>query len=125
MDGTMTPLVELVDLAARRGWVLGSDSDGALMWTRGGDEVMARFATSQRVTWCQRRQLYYPGACGRCLEEHVGVGLPKGELASETSGGGRGDEGLRMLRYWLGEGEPRGFGEVVPEFQWCPDHAAP
>lgn len=123
MDGTMTPLVELVDLAARRGWVLGSESGGGLMWTRGGDEVAARFSTtSQRVTWCQQRRLYYPGACDRCLEDHVGEGLPKGELASETTGGGRGDEGLRMLRHWLGEVEARGFGEVDPAFQWCPDH---
>ncbi|MCA4727226.1 hypothetical protein [Mycolicibacterium fortuitum] len=123
MDGVVSPLVELVDLAARRGWTLGSESGGGLMWTRGGDEVVARFArTSQRVTWSERRRLYYPGACEQCLAEHVGEGLSKGELVSDSTGGGSGDEGLRWLRYWLGECEARGFGEVDPALWWCPEH---
>lgn len=123
MIGSLSPLVELVDLAARRGWTLGEESGGGLMWTRGGDEVTAQFAaTSQRVTWSQRRQLYYPGACAQCLTEHVGQGLSKGDLVSECSGGGGGEDGLRILRYWLGECEARGFGDVDPEMGWCPQH---
>ncbi|MBU8813909.1 hypothetical protein KL953_34150 [Mycolicibacterium goodii] len=119
----VSPLVELVDLAARRHWTLGSESGGGLMWTRGGDEVIARFAkTSQRVTWCQLTRLYYPGACDQCLSEQLGDGRPKEELMSECSGGGSGDEGLRMLRHWLG-GVLRGFGEVERGLWWCPDHS--
>lgn len=119
MVESVTPLVELVDLAARRGWTLGGESGGGVMWTRGGDEVVAGFAVSQRVTWSMRRQLYYSGWCEQCVNDSVGVGLPKGDLVSECNGGGRGDAGLRMLRYWLGECEVRGFGDVDPSWQGC------
>ncbi|MFV8161126.1 hypothetical protein ACNQVK_03140 [Mycobacterium sp. 134] len=110
-------LVEIVDLAARRGWTLGTTAEGGLWWTRGGDEVQATFAkASQRLIRCELIQVYY-------RDHHECDPRPQGvELEREiAAAGGRGEQGLSLLRHWLNE-PPRNFGDPSLASRPCPVH---
>ncbi|SLH41822.1 hypothetical protein [Mycobacteroides abscessus] len=113
VEGPLAPLVELVDLAARRGWTLGAAPAGeGLTWTRGGDEIEAVFSkVSLRVKRCQWSRLYYVGY--REGDPHPGLaGELVRELTQVLTGGG---DGLRGMRYWLND-SPRGFYD--PNMYW-------
>lgn len=49
----LTPLVELVALAAQHGWAIAATDDGHLEWRRQANSIVATFTKStQRPRWC-------------------------------------------------------------------------
>lgn len=96
----MTPLLELVDLAARNGWELVGEDKGGLEWKRAGNSVWARFAKSS-----QRPQ-------NVALINHH----PAGDVCvfAGVGNGGDSEEAIDSLRKWFAM-RPREAGQPT---QW-------
>lgn len=46
VSSAITPLVELVALAAQNGWEIAATADGDLEWIRDGNRIVAKFSKS-------------------------------------------------------------------------------
>lgn len=99
----MTPLVELVDLAARHGWQIAATLDGELEWTRGANRVVARFAKStQRPRYCGLFSYH----SDRPAADFTDGQLPLGPVVWRGVGnGGDRDEAAASLRRWFTQRE--------------------
>lgn len=82
---TLTPLVELVALAAATGWVVGAFSakDDAFLWKREANEVVAKFAGASNPSYCALLNYVESDAGERRLDRVVFRGL--GDGSADTS----------------------------------------
>lgn len=93
---SVSPLVELTDLAARHGWrVLAGEQPGEVRWVRGANQIVAQFArASQRPLHCAL--LNYTAASGAEESPQLGPVVFRG-----VGNGGGSAEALASLRRWL------------------------
>lgn len=93
----LTPLVELVALAASNGWEVCPSLEGVqgeLEWTRGANHVLAKFAaSSQRPQYCA---LYNYTADPVTGEQQCGAKVFRG-----VGNGGDSAEAAESLRRWF------------------------
>ncbi|MCZ0730742.1 hypothetical protein [Mycolicibacterium iranicum] len=93
----VTPLVELVSLAAREGWSIAEpESDGTLEWTRGANRVVAKFTVStQRPRYCALVNYTDYDGTG---EAQLGAVVWRG-----IGNGGDSDEAAASMRQWFAQ----------------------
>lgn len=93
----LTPLVELVALAASQGWEVAPAPDGVrgeLEWTREANRVLAKFAaSSQRPQYCALVNTAVDPATG---QEQCGPVVFRG-----VGNGGDSTEAIESLRRWF------------------------
>ncbi|MFA5712509.1 hypothetical protein [Mycolicibacterium sp.] len=106
-SSALTPLIELVALAAYNGWEVAAADGGALEWRRGANRIWAKFAKStQRPRTCSLANYTDHAGTG---EPHLGAVVFRG-----VGNGGDAQEAEDSLRRWLGQ-RRRGLTEPT---QW-------
>lgn len=92
----LTPLVELVDQAARAGWSVSTTEDGELEWTRGANQIVAKFAAST-----QRPR--YAGLINYTDYEQTGRAQVGTVVWRGVGNGGDSTQAHQSLRKWFSQ----------------------
>jgi len=103
----VTPLVELVALAAQNGWEITATADGDLEWSRAGNRIVAKFSKStQRPRRC--------ALVNYTDYEQTGTPQVGAVVWRGVGNGGDAEEAYASLRHWFGQ-RPRTLADPT---QW-------